>query len=144
MDRASRTVAVATKGGPWQGSDGIITEGSNTSSNDDGVGFKGIYRFPLLHSTSISSTSIAILIRALAVVYEKSDNNALKTLVHSYGDVQVCFELYLSLPCQLTMASVQRTPGPRGQRFYLFRQLAWSPTGIHNLGTASSHRCYDE
>lgn len=35
------TVAAAVKNAPWQGSDGIITEGSSTTSNNDGVGFKG-------------------------------------------------------------------------------------------------------
>lgn len=36
------TVAAAVKNAPWQGSDGIITEGVSTSSNNDGVGFKGM------------------------------------------------------------------------------------------------------
>ena len=36
------TVAAATKSAPWQGSDGIITEASDATSNNDGVGFKGV------------------------------------------------------------------------------------------------------
>jgi hypothetical protein len=35
-------VANTTKSAAWEGSDGIITEGSGTSSNNDGVGFKGM------------------------------------------------------------------------------------------------------
>jgi hypothetical protein len=35
-------VAAAVKSGPWQGSDGIITEGASLTSNNDGVGFKGM------------------------------------------------------------------------------------------------------
>lgn len=34
-------LAAAVKFSAWQGSDGIITEGSSTTSNNDGVGFKG-------------------------------------------------------------------------------------------------------
>ena len=34
-------LAAAVKSTTWQGSDGIITEGSDNSKNDDGVGFKG-------------------------------------------------------------------------------------------------------
>lgn len=36
------TVAAAVKNAPWQGANGIITEGADTDSNDDGDGFKGM------------------------------------------------------------------------------------------------------
>ncbi|KAH8831985.1 glycoside hydrolase family 76 protein [Flagelloscypha sp. PMI_526] len=66
----TRVVAAATKSGPWQGSDGIITEGANTSAVDDAAIFKSIF------------------IRALGEVYERSSSQDLRTLVHSYIDVQ--------------------------------------------------------
>ncbi|KAF7771085.1 CAZyme family GH76 [Agaricus bisporus var. burnettii] len=65
------TVAAAVKNAPWQGSDGIITEGVSTSSNNDGVGFK------------------AIFIRGLAEAFARNpSNNDLRILLHSYIDVQ--------------------------------------------------------
>jgi hypothetical protein len=39
-------LAAAVKSTAWQGTDGVITEGSNTSSNNDGVGFKGMFCQP--------------------------------------------------------------------------------------------------
>lgn len=36
-------LAAAVKSSAWQGSDGIITEGASPDSNNDGVGFKGMY-----------------------------------------------------------------------------------------------------
>lgn len=36
------TIAAAVKSTDWQGSDGIITEGADTTENNDGVGFKGV------------------------------------------------------------------------------------------------------
>ena len=38
--RMVHTVAAAVKSSTWQGSDGIIKEGSSPTSNNDGVGFK--------------------------------------------------------------------------------------------------------
>jgi hypothetical protein len=35
-------LAAAVKSTVWQGADGIITEGSDTTNNNDGVGFKGM------------------------------------------------------------------------------------------------------
>ncbi|KAF7309360.1 Glycoside hydrolase family 76 protein [Mycena indigotica] len=61
----------AVKSSAWQGSDGIITEGSSPGGNNDGVGFK------------------AIFIRGLHEAWTRnSPNTALLTLIHSYGDVQ--------------------------------------------------------
>ncbi|PFH53228.1 hypothetical protein AMATHDRAFT_137824 [Amanita thiersii Skay4041] len=61
--------AAAMKNAPWQGSDGIITEGSNTSSNNDGVGFKAIY------------------IRGLYEAFSRNPSNTnLRILIHSYVD----------------------------------------------------------
>jgi hypothetical protein len=42
--RMVNIVAAAVKSSAWQGSDGIITEGVSTTSNNDGVGFKGSLR----------------------------------------------------------------------------------------------------
>ncbi|KAJ7147675.1 endo-1,6-alpha-mannosidase [Mycena crocata] len=64
-------LAAAVKNNVWQGSDGIITEGVSTTSNNDGVGFK------------------AVFIRGLGEAWARNPNNsALRTLIHSYGDVQ--------------------------------------------------------
>lgn len=41
-DRMTLVVANATKSSAWEGRDGIITEGSSTESDNDGVGFKGL------------------------------------------------------------------------------------------------------
>ncbi|KAF8304744.1 Six-hairpin glycosidase [Clavulina sp. PMI_390] len=72
---AALTVAVAAmKSGPWQGSDGIITESSSNthSSNNDAWGFKAVY------------------IRGLAELYRRqsASNTPLGTLIHSYVDTQ--------------------------------------------------------
>jgi hypothetical protein len=37
------TLNNAVKSSAWEGSDGIITEGSDTTANNDGVGFKGTF-----------------------------------------------------------------------------------------------------
>ncbi|TFK39568.1 endo-1,6-alpha-mannosidase [Crucibulum laeve] len=64
-------VAAAVKSTAWQGSDGIITEGASTTSNNDSVGFK------------------AIFIRGLYEAFARNPSNTnLRTLLHSYIDVQ--------------------------------------------------------
>ncbi|KAF8074664.1 endo-1,6-alpha-mannosidase [Lyophyllum atratum] len=63
--------AAAMKSAPWQGSDGIVTEGVSTTSNNDGVGFKAIY------------------IRGLCEAFARNPSNSdLRILIHSYADVQ--------------------------------------------------------
>ncbi|EDR05181.1 endo-1,6-alpha-mannosidase [Laccaria bicolor S238N-H82] len=65
------TVAAAVKSSTWQGSDGIITEGSSPTSNNDGVGFKSIF------------------IRGLYEAFSRNPRNAnLRVLLRSYVDVQ--------------------------------------------------------
>jgi len=64
-------VAAAVKSSAWEGSDGIITEGSSPTSNNDGVGFKAIF-IRGLHEAFVRDTS----------------NNDLRILIHSYIDVQ--------------------------------------------------------
>ncbi|RDB23898.1 hypothetical protein Hypma_008896 [Hypsizygus marmoreus] len=64
-------LATAVKFSAWQGSDGIITEGSSTTSNNDSVGFK------------------AIFIRGLYEAFARNPSNTnLRILVRSYIDVQ--------------------------------------------------------
>ncbi|KAF9525923.1 endo-1,6-alpha-mannosidase [Crepidotus variabilis] len=63
-------IATAVKASLWQGSDGIITEGASLNSNNDGVGFK------------------AIFIRGILEAFSRSSNSNLRTLIHSYVDVQ--------------------------------------------------------
>jgi hypothetical protein len=36
-------VSAATKTTAWEGSDGIITEGTDSTEDNDGVGFKGVF-----------------------------------------------------------------------------------------------------
>jgi hypothetical protein len=36
-------VSATTKTTAWEGSDGIITEGADTTEDNDGVGFKGVF-----------------------------------------------------------------------------------------------------
>ncbi|KAF7309385.1 hypothetical protein MIND_00309300 [Mycena indigotica] len=64
-------INAAVKSSAWQGSDGIITEGTSPNANSDGVGFK------------------AIFIRGLHEAwYRNPSNSGLRTLIRSYGDVQ--------------------------------------------------------
>ncbi|KAJ7483428.1 endo-1,6-alpha-mannosidase [Mycena latifolia] len=66
----------AVKTTAWQGSDGIITEGVSTTSNNDGVGFK------------------AVFIRGLHEAWTRNPSNtALRTLIHSYGDYNALLDL---------------------------------------------------
>ncbi|KAJ7080774.1 endo-1,6-alpha-mannosidase [Mycena belliarum] len=61
----------AVKTRQWQGADGIITEGASPDKNGDGVGFK------------------AVFIRGIHEAWTRNPNNTpLRTLIHSYGDVQ--------------------------------------------------------
>ncbi|KAK2465476.1 hypothetical protein APHAL10511_002368 [Amanita phalloides] len=64
-------VANATKSSAWEGKDGIITEGSSTSGDNDGIGFK------------------AVFIRGLCEAFVRNKNYAgFAILIHSYVDVQ--------------------------------------------------------
>ncbi|KAJ6465191.1 endo-1,6-alpha-mannosidase [Mycena vitilis] len=61
----------AVKTTAWEGSDGIISEGASTTANNDDVGFK------------------AVFIRGIHEAWTRNPSNtALRTLIHSYGDVQ--------------------------------------------------------
>ncbi|KIJ61602.1 glycoside hydrolase family 76 protein [Hydnomerulius pinastri MD-312] len=65
-------VSASTRTTAWQGSNGVITEGADTTENNDGVGFK------------------SVLIRGLDEVWVRnSGNGALRTLIQSYTDVQL-------------------------------------------------------
>ncbi|KIM38391.1 hypothetical protein M413DRAFT_447860 [Hebeloma cylindrosporum] len=64
-------VAAAVKNTAWQETNGIIKEGSDNGSNNDGIGFKAIY------------------IRGLLEVFRRTpENEKLRILLHSYIDVQ--------------------------------------------------------
>ncbi|KIM88275.1 hypothetical protein PILCRDRAFT_252777 [Piloderma croceum F 1598] len=69
-DLALNITNAAVKTSVWGGSDGIITEGSETTENSDEVGFK------------------AAFIRGLHEAYTRTSNDDLKTLIRSYIDVQ--------------------------------------------------------
>jgi len=61
----------AVKTTVWQGTNGVITEGASLTSDNDDVGFK------------------AVFIRGIHEAWTRNPNNtALRTLIHSYGDVQ--------------------------------------------------------
>ncbi|KAF8199040.1 glycosyl hydrolase family 76-domain-containing protein [Pholiota molesta] len=64
-------VASAVENTAWQGSNGVVTEGSGNTQNNDGIGFKAVY------------------IRGLREAYRRTPSNAqLRTLLRSYIDVQ--------------------------------------------------------
>ncbi|KAJ6464144.1 endo-1,6-alpha-mannosidase [Mycena vitilis] len=68
----------AVKTSVWAGADGIITEGASTTKNNNNAGFK------------------AIFIRGIHEAWARNPSNtALRTLIHSYGDVQVRFLWFL-------------------------------------------------
>ncbi|KAJ3760171.1 endo-1,6-alpha-mannosidase [Lentinula raphanica] len=95
--------AAAVKSPVWQGSNGIITEGASTTSDNDGVGFK------------------AIFIRGLEEVNARSsDNSNLQTLIESYIDVQ--YNALLDLAANGTSYSPS-WPGP-AQEFTSWGQMA--------------------
>jgi len=65
------TIVAATKNSPWQGSDGVITEGSSDSTDNDDVGFK------------------SVLIRGLHEAWARNSGNGdLTAFVEAYTDVQ--------------------------------------------------------
>jgi hypothetical protein len=78
------------KGAPWQGANGVITEGVARDKNDDGAFFKctSTYRAGLFCSgTDIVST--AIWVRSLTEMFKTIDDQSpLAILIHSYIDVQ--------------------------------------------------------
>ncbi|KAF9011017.1 hypothetical protein BDZ89DRAFT_1143338 [Hymenopellis radicata] len=87
-------LATAVKSGPWQGSDGIITEGASPNENNDSVGFKSVF------------------IRALGEVFIRTDSNDLRILIHSYGDVQ--YNALLDLAANGTSYSSAWAGPPQG------------------------------
>lgn len=82
-------LAAAVKNTFWQGANGVITEGSGTTSNNDGIGFKGIH-YSTPRSTPTLKLIAAIFIRGLYEAFSRNPSNTnLRILVHSYIDVQV-------------------------------------------------------
>ncbi|KAJ7065457.1 endo-1,6-alpha-mannosidase [Mycena amicta] len=104
----------AVKTTAWQGSDGIITEGSSPSANNDGVGFK------------------AIFLRGIHEAWTRNPSNtALTTLIHSYGDVQ--YNALLDLAANgSTYSSVWHGPP---QAFTSWGQLAALDVMTTNIDT---------
>lgn len=92
--------AVAMKNPPWQGSNGVITEGASPDSNNDGVGFKGTLHLSIIRTLLIRFPSLAVFIRGLLEAYVRNaSNNDFRILIHSYVDVQVrfCSLLFITL-----------------------------------------------
>jgi hypothetical protein len=77
------------KNAPWQGTNGVITEGASPSSNNDGVYFK----CNLLITTEacvLTRVATAVWIRALNELFRaNNDQSSIAILAHSYIDVQV-------------------------------------------------------
>jgi len=96
-------LATAVKSSTWQGSDGIITEGSDNSKNDDSVGFK------------------AIFIRGIYEAFARNPSNSgLRNIVRSYIDVQ--YNALLDLAANHTSFSANWHGPP--QEFMTWGQLA--------------------
>lgn len=68
--KVTQVAAAAVKNGPWQGSNGVITEGASPNSSNDGVYFKSAF------------------VRALNELFRTTQNRDLGTLLHSYLVVQ--------------------------------------------------------
>ncbi|KJA14158.1 hypothetical protein HYPSUDRAFT_220630 [Hypholoma sublateritium FD-334 SS-4] len=64
-------IAAAVENTSWQGANGIVTEGADNTQNNDDIGFKAVY------------------IRGLREAFRRApENSLLRTLIHSYVDVQ--------------------------------------------------------
>ncbi|KAI0750298.1 hypothetical protein C8Q80DRAFT_1353554 [Daedaleopsis nitida] len=69
--KATNVAAAGMKNAPWQGSNGVITEGASPNSNGDGVYFKSVW------------------VRALNELFRaNNDQSGIAILAHSYIDVQ--------------------------------------------------------
>ncbi|PPR05323.1 hypothetical protein CVT24_008042 [Panaeolus cyanescens] len=98
------TLAAAVKNTAWQGTDGIITEGSDNSTNNDGIGFK------------------AVFIRGLLEAFRRTpENTNLRILIHSYIDVQYNALLDLAKTNNFYSANWK---GPAPTQFTSWGQLA--------------------
>ena len=89
-------VAAAVKNTAWQETNGIIKEGSDNASNNDGIGFKGVpYLLPFFACSHLKGLIfLAIYIRGLFEVFRRTpENEKLRILLHSYIDVQVSYDL---------------------------------------------------
>ena len=90
--RMENVLTAAVKNRSWQGANGVITEGSDNTKNNDGIGFKGkgqLLSFDRPHRVYQPPTPAAIFIRGLLMAHSRSQNRDLQILVHSYNDVQV-------------------------------------------------------
>ncbi|KAF7974138.1 hypothetical protein HWV62_13367 [Athelia sp. TMB] len=101
-DLYTNIVNAAVKTTVWEGANGVITEGADTTANNDGVGFK------------------SVLLRGIHEVYDRSSNSALTTLVHSYLDVQ--YNAIMELAAEGSDYSASWTGPP--QAFTSWGQLA--------------------
>ncbi|KAH7913098.1 glycoside hydrolase [Hygrophoropsis aurantiaca] len=101
-------VAASTKATAWEGSDGIITEGADVTEDNDVVGFK------------------SVLIRGLNEVWTRNvGNDALRTLIQSYTDVQ--YNALLDLASTNSSGATWYSPaweGPGPYSFISWGQLA--------------------
>ncbi|KAJ8592414.1 endo-1,6-alpha-mannosidase [Rhizopogon salebrosus TDB-379] len=99
-------VSAATKTTAWEGSDGIITEGADTTEDNDGVGFK------------------AVLIRGLAEAWSRDSGNiALRSLIQSYINYNALIDLASTSSSDSTWYSpAWEGPGPTS--FIAWGQLA--------------------
>lgn len=106
------------KSSPWQGEDGVISEGASRDANNDGVGFKCEWDTLELGSRCLIFFVFpaAVLIRALHETYIRSDNADLKNLIKSYTNVQVRVPVFLMLLVLTDWSIVQCSARPREER----------------------------
>ena len=99
-----QVAAAAMKNGPWQGSNGVITEGASPNTSNDGVYFKcespfssALHFVPLRMDTDVGPACVAAAyVRALNEAFMNTNNRDFGTLIHSYLVVQVCSSSFLS------------------------------------------------
>jgi hypothetical protein len=148
--RMLTVVASAVENTAWQGSNGVVTEGSGNTQNNDGIGFKGgfvmcflgLYFFGTrLNYAHACLLSLAVYIRGLREAYRRTPSNAqLRTLLRSYIDVQVrhpCSLLNSMIENDMAIVYhvVQCTSRVGRQREFLLCQLGGTAAyGLYVLG----------
>lgn len=152
LRRSVNVLAKAVKSSPWQGSDGIITEGSNTSNNDDGVGFKGPFRPYEPRSRKELSLRWPQPFSSEACTRHSSATH--RTTVSAFSSTAMLTSRYVSSsPGPGIFVSddgggcaVQCAAGPRGEWQHVLGELAWTSAGVHDLGPARVlgrvHECH--
>lgn len=138
-------IAAAVKSSVWEGSDGIITEGSTPGSNNDVAGFK-----------SSSESGIIFDLHPILIYYPLQLYSSEDCTKHLPGALPMpicrpsCVVIltsrcvsYLSprKPCTDIYRTVQCSFGISGQRELVFFCLGRATSSIYFLGSTSCPRC---